>query len=87
MTIEPRFLVTLTEMKNAIIVDDPNSLVDDRQRLDKENATIILNLVDKFNNGQLDNPGLKAAIGDEMVKWEDECMSKTVANNIYINLN
>jgi hypothetical protein len=86
MTIEPRFLATLEEMKNAVIVDDPNSLVDDRQRLDKEQATVILNLVERFNRNELDTRALKMAVGDEMVKWDNTTMSKTVANNIYIGL-
>jgi hypothetical protein len=86
MTIEPRFLATLEEMKNAVIVDDPNSLVDDVQRLDKEQATVILNLVERFNRNELDARALKMAVGDEMVKWDNTTMSKTVANHIYIGL-
>jgi hypothetical protein len=87
MTIEPRFLATLEEMKNAVIVDDPNSLVDDRQRLDKEQAIVILTLVERFNRNELDARALKTAIGDAMVTWDNATMSKTVANNIYIGLN
>ena len=87
MTIEPRFLATLEEMKNAVIVDDPNSLADDRQRLDRDQATVILNLVEKFNRNELDARALKMAVGDEMIKWDDATMSKTVANLIYIGLN
>jgi hypothetical protein len=87
MTIEPRFLATLEEMKNAVIVDDPNSLVDDRQRLDKDQAIVILNLVERFNRNELDARALKTAIGDAMVTWDNATMSKTVANNIYIGLN
>jgi len=87
MTIEPRFLATLEEMKNAVIVDDPNSLVDDRQRLDRDQATVILNLVERFNRNELDARALKMAIGDAMVAWGNDTMSKTVANNIYISLN
>ena len=84
MTIEPRFLATLEEMKNAVIVDDPNSLVDDRQRLDKEQATVILNLVERFNRNELDTRALKMAVGDAMVTWDNVTMSKTIANHIYI---
>jgi hypothetical protein len=86
MTIEPRFLATLEEMKNAVIVDDPNSLVDDRQRLDKEQATVILNLVERFNRNELDTRALKMAVGDAMIAWDNTTMSKTVANHIYIGL-
>ena len=86
MTIEPRFLATLEEMKNAVIVDDPNSLVDDRQRLDKEQATVILNLVERFNRNELDTRALKMAVGDAMVTWDNVTMSKTIANHIYIGL-
>ena len=86
MTIEPRFLATLEEMKNAVIVDDPNSLVDDRQRLDKEQATVILNLVERFNRNELDTRALKMAVGDAMVTWDNVAMSKTIANHIYIGL-
>ena len=86
MTIEPRFLATLEDMKNAVIVDDPNSLVDDRQRLDKEQATVILNLVERFNRNELDTRALKMAVGDAMVTWDNATMSKTVANHIYIGL-
>ena len=87
MTIEPRFLATLEEMKNAVIVDDPNSLVDDRQRLDRDQATVILNLVERFNRNELDARALKMAVGDAMVTWDDATMSKTIANHIYIGLN
>jgi len=86
MTIEPRFLATLEEMKNAVIVNDPNSLVDDRQRLDRDQATVILNLVERFNKNELDARALKMAVGDAMVTWDNATMSKTVANNIYIGL-
>jgi hypothetical protein len=86
MTIEPRFLATLEEMKNAVIVDDPNSLVDDRQRLDKEQAIVILNLVESFNRNELDARALKMAIGDAMATWDNATMSKTIANHIYIGL-
>ena len=86
MTIEPRFLATLEDMKNAVIVDDPNSLVDDRQRLDKEQATVILNLVERFNRNELDTRALKMAVGDAMVTWDNVTMSKTIANHIYIGL-
>ena len=86
MTIEPRFLATLEEMKNAVIVDDPNSLVDDRQRLDKEQATVILNLVERFNRNELDTRALKMAVGDAMITWDNATMSKTIANHIYIGL-
>jgi hypothetical protein len=87
MTIEPKFLATLEEMKNAVIVDDPNSLVDDKLRLDKEQAIVILNLVERFNRNELDARALKMAIGDVMVTWDDATMSKTIANHIYIGLN